>query len=51
MLLVKFARERKRNAGDTTSSPFPDVFEHRILSPFYRHRVLNGAKAGYDYPA
>jgi type VI secretion system protein ImpH len=34
--LTEYARERLRNAGDPTFARFLDVFNHRMLSLFYR---------------
>jgi type VI secretion system protein ImpH len=34
--LTEYARDRTRNAGDTTFSRFLDVFHHRMLMFFYR---------------
>ncbi|MCE3607901.1 type VI secretion system baseplate subunit TssG [Massilia sp. P8910] len=48
--LTEHARERVRNAGDTTLAAFADVFHHRMLSLFYRARACAEPVVGFDRP-
>lgn len=48
--LTEYARDRARNARDTTLSSFLDVFHHRMISLFYRAWAANQKAADYDRP-
>lgn len=45
---TEFARDRERNAGDSTIARFFDVFNHRMISLFYRAWSVNQMPASAD---
>ncbi len=48
--LTEYARERKRNANDSTLSSFADVFHHRLLLLFYRAWAQAQPAVSHDRP-
>jgi type VI secretion system protein ImpH len=48
--VTDYARDRERNAGDSTIARFFDVFNHRAISLFYRAWAVNQMPASYDRP-
>lgn len=46
-----YARDRERNAGDSTIARFFDVFNHRMISLFYRAWAVNQMAVSGDRPA
>lgn len=49
--ITEFARDRLKNARDPAMARFFDVFNHRILSLFYRAWAVAQKSADYDRPA
>ncbi|MBL8963472.1 MAG: type VI secretion system baseplate subunit TssG [Phycisphaeraceae bacterium] len=49
--LTEFARDRERNAGDPTIARFFDIFNHRMISLFYRAWSVNQMTASADRPS
>lgn len=49
--LTEYARQRARNAADSTMVAFLDVFHHRMLSLFYRARATAEPAISLDRPA
>lgn len=45
---TEFARDRERNAGDSTAARFFDLFNHRMISLFYRAWCVNQMPASAD---
>lgn len=48
--LTEYARERQRNAGDATLKRFFDVFNHRLLTLFYRAWAESRPTVSHDRP-
>lgn len=48
--MTEYARERQRNAHDPTLTRFLDVFNHRMLSFFYRAWAANQKNVDFDRP-
>src|ERR1700751_58544 len=48
--LTDFARDRYRNAHDRTLVRFMDIFQHRMLSFFYRAWAINQKSVDFDRP-
>ncbi len=46
--LTEFARERQRHHHDHTLVRFLDIFNHRMVSLFYRAWAMNSMPASYD---
>ncbi len=46
--LTEYARERERHHKDSTFARFLDVFNHRLLSLFYRAWAVNQMPASFD---
>ncbi len=49
--MTDYARDRERNAGDSTIARFFDVFNHRMISLFYRAWAVNQMTASGDRPS
>jgi type VI secretion system protein ImpH len=47
---TEYARDRERNAGDSTMARFFDIFNHRMVSLFYRAWSVNQMTASADRP-
>lgn len=47
---TEYARDRERNAGDATMARFFDIFNHRMVSLFYRAWSVNQMTASADRP-
>lgn len=48
--LTDFARDRERNHGDPTLARFLDVFNHRMVTLFYRAWAVNQITVSLDRP-
>jgi type VI secretion system protein ImpH len=48
--ITEYTRERKRNNGDGTLAAFLDVFNHRMVSLFYRARASADPALSLDRP-
>ena len=48
--LTEYARQRARNAGDTTLCAFLDMFHHRMMALFYRARASTEPVISLDRP-
>jgi len=48
--LTEFIRDRERNANDPTPARFLDVFNHRVISLFYRAWAVNQQAVSFDRP-
>ncbi len=48
---TEYARDRERNAGDSTLVRFFDIFNHRMISLFYRAWAVNQMPASADRPS
>lgn len=46
--LTEYARDRERNARDTTFVRFCDIFHHRMISLFYRAWAINQPAVSFD---
>lgn len=46
--LTEFARQRERHFQDSTFARFLDVFNHRMVSLFYRAWAINSMPVSYD---
>jgi type VI secretion system protein ImpH len=48
--LSEYARDRMRNAGDSTLTAFADLFHHRLLTLFYRAWANASPVVNFDRP-
>jgi type VI secretion system protein ImpH len=48
--LTEFIRDRERNANDPTPARFLDLFNHRVISLFYRAWAVNQQAVSFDRP-
>jgi len=48
--LTEFIRDRERNANDPSPARFLDVFNHRVISLFYRAWAVNQQAVSFDRP-
>lgn len=48
--VTELARHRQRNMGDSTLARFLDVFNHRMVSLFYRAWAVNNQAVSHDRP-
>ena len=48
--LTEFIRDRERNANDPTGARFLDIFNHRVISLFYRAWAVNQQAVSFDRP-
>jgi len=48
--LTEFIRDRERNGNDPTPARFLDVFNHRVISLFYRAWAVNQQAVSFDRP-
>jgi type VI secretion system protein ImpH len=48
--LTEFIRDRERNANDPTAARFLDIFNHRVISLFYRAWAVNQQAVSFDRP-
>lgn len=48
LFLTDYARDRERNNGDATLARFLDVFNHRMVSLFYRAWAVNQLPVSFD---
>ena len=48
--LTEYIRDRERNLADPTLARFMDVFNHRVISLFYRAWAVNQQTVSFDRP-
>ncbi len=48
--ITEFIRDRERNGNDPTSARFLDLFNHRVISLFYRAWAVNQQAVSFDRP-